>query len=135
MNKLIKGRIFRDENFIVPWCNAKRLEKFVVVEDGERITSRPILIHLKAENSSWQSYFLDVCYGVWENWEGDPELDSNDHFRVVDYGVKEDLTGLTIEKIECVNCCISLIFTNGRSVVLRYINPDEFDSDCELIFL
>ncbi|MBI9062915.1 MAG: hypothetical protein JEZ14_13110 [Marinilabiliaceae bacterium] len=131
MKEIPKGRVFQDETFNIPWFNGIKLEKLIGLEDPDQKNREPIVIYIKGEGLKWQKFFLDVCFGVWENWEEFNKED--DAYWYIDYTDEFQLYNQLITSINCIESQFQICFENGKRLILRYTNPDEFDSDCELL--
>lgn len=131
MSKAPAGRMFQDINFTVKSAKGKKLEGMIGVEDPENPHRGPILIYIKMEGVSWSQYFLDVCFGVWENWG---EIDTEDDaYSYPDYAERFGVKDQVIKSAYCKDNEITLEFESGEKLVLKYKIPDEWDGDCEMI--
>ena len=128
------GRLFQDENFVVQGFDGEILEQLVGVEIPERLERGPILFYIKTKNGTWQQFFLDVCFAVWENW-GEIDEEEDDAYRYVDYAEKLGLKNQIIRAIYCQNNEITIDFENNKKFVLKYTDPTVFDGDREVIFI
>lgn len=131
MTKAIAGRMFQDLNFTVKSAKGKKLEQLIGVELPENPDGGPVLVYIKMQGVSWSQYFLDVCFGVWENWG---EIDTDDdsytyHDYAEKYGVKDQM----IKSAYCKDNEITLEFETGEKLVLKYKDPDDWDGDTEMI--
>lgn len=125
------GRMFQDVNFKVKNAKGKKLEKLIGVENPENPDRGPILVYIKMEGISWSQYYLDVCFGVWENWG---EIDTEDEsYSYPDYGKKFEVENLVIQSVYCKDNEITLEFENGEKLILKYKDPDDWDGDHEMI--
>lgn len=132
MSKQAAGRQYQDFQFNVKSAKGKRLEQLISVENPEKENGGPVLIYIKMEGISWSQYFLDVCFGVWENWG---EIDLSDETYVYsDIGKQYGLEGKTIQAAVCENSEISLQFTTDEQLILKYKITDDWDGDTELVF-
>jgi len=128
-----RGPIFQDTNFVFKEFDGIKLEQLVVCEEPE--TNEPITIYLKVENNNWHQYFLDAGLGFWQNWN---EIDYDfDNYNYVDKTSSFGLFEKVIHKIWCEqdknNSQIIIEFESNDKLVLKTINPEKFDSECELI--
>lgn len=125
------GRMFQDINFKVKSAKGKKLEQLIGVEDPERPEHGPILIYIKMEGISWSQYYLDVCFGVWENWG---EIDMEDEsYSYHDYAKRFEVENQIIQSAYCKDNEITLEFENGEKLVLKYKDPDDWDGDHEMV--
>ena len=103
---------------------------------------QPGLLLLKPSNQQWQLFFLDVGFGVWEQWL---EVDSNqlredDSYKYVDYAEQFELRGANILEIICqpagenMNPLISLRLSCG-TVLLASENAYDIESPSKISFL
>ena len=123
--------MFQDISFTVKSAKGKKLEQLIGVEDPNKEDGGPVLIYIKMEGVSWSQYFLDVCFGVWENWG---EIDTEDPaYTYHDYARKFEVEGLTIRSISCKDNEIVLEFETGTKLVLKYKDPEDWDGDTEII--
>ena len=125
------GRMFQDINFTVKIAKGKKLEQLIGVELPENPDGGPVLVYIKMQGISWSQYFLDVCFGVWENWG---EIDTDDdsytyHDYAEKYGVKDQIIKLAC----CKDNEITLEFETGEKLVLKYKDPDDWDGDTEMV--
>ncbi len=127
------GRMFQDINFTVKSAKGKKLEQLIGVELRENPDSGPVLVYIKMQGTSWSQYFLDVCFGVWENW-GEIDTD-DDSYTYPDYTEKYGVKDLTIKAAYCKDNEITLEFETGEKLVLKYKDPDDWDGDTEMIKL
>jgi hypothetical protein len=126
------GRMFHDINFTVKSAKGKKLEQLIGVEDPDQPERGPAMIYIKLENASWSQYFLDVCFGVWENWG---EIDTEDDAYVCpDYGKRFAVENKIIQSVYCKDSAIKLDFGNGEELTLKYKDPDEWESDTEIVY-
>lgn len=132
MSKLpAAGRMFQDVNFKVKSAKGKKLEQLIGVEDPENPEHGPILVYIKMEGISWSQYYLDVCFGVWENWG---EIDTEDEsYSYHDYAKKFEVENQVIQSVYCKDNEITLEFENGEKLILKYKDPDDWDGDHEMI--
>lgn len=133
MSKEPRGRIFQDDNFLFTEFNGLKVEKLVVCENPE--TKDPIIVFLKVENNNWHQFFLDVGFGVWENWD---KLDTqDDSYTYIEYTNKFELSDKKILKIYCepdgINCQIIIEFEHNEKLILRTKEPALFETTSELI--
>ena len=125
------GRMFQDINFKVKSAKGKKLEQLIGVENPDNPEGGPILMYIKMEGISWSQYFLESCFGVWENWG---EIDTDDEaYSYCDYAQKFEVEGQIIQSAYCKDNEITLEFENGEKLVLKYKDPDEWDGDTEMI--
>jgi hypothetical protein len=131
MNKPAAGRMFQDINFTVKSAKGKKLEQLIGVEDQDNPERGPILMYIKMEGISWSQYFLDVCFGVWENW-GEIETDDK-AYSYPNYAKKFEVENQLIKSIYCKDNEITLEFENGEKLILKYKDPDDWDGDTEMV--
>lgn len=131
MSKQAAGRMFQDINFTVKSAKGKKLEQLIGVEDPDNPEGGPILMYIKMEGISWSQYFLDVCFGVWENW-GEIETD-DEAYAYRDYAKKFEVENQIIQTVYCKDNEITLAFETGEKLILKYKDPDEWDGDTEMI--
>jgi hypothetical protein len=124
------GRMFQDINFKVKSAAGKKLEQLIGVEDPENPDGGPVLVYIKMEGISWSQYFLESCFGVWENW-GEIETD-DDAYSYHDYAEKFGVKDLVIKAVYCKDNEITLEFESAEKLVLKYKDPDEWDGDTEI---
>ncbi|MNJ84678.1 hypothetical protein D3C87_21360 [compost metagenome] len=125
------GRMFQDINFKVKSAKGKKLEQLIGVEDPENPERGPILIYIKMEGISWSQYYLDVCFGVWENWG---EIDTEDEsYSYHDYAKRFEVENQIIQSAYCKDNEITLEFENGEKLILKYKDPDDWDGDHEMV--
>ncbi|WP_300665846.1 hypothetical protein [Fluviicola sp.] len=125
------GRMFQDINFKVKSAKGKKLEQLIGVEDPENPEHGPILVYIKMEGISWSQYYLDVCFGVWENW-GEIDLE-DESYSYHDYAKKFEVENQVIQSVYCKDNEITLEFENGEKLILKYKDPDDWDGDHEMI--
>jgi hypothetical protein len=125
------GRIFQDENFVVQGFDGQKLEQLIGVEDADQAERGPILVYIKTENSTWQRFFLDVCFAVWENW--DEVEDEDEAYRHVDYAAKFGVQNLLIQRIYCENNEITLVFELNTKLILKYVDATIFDGEVVMV--
>lgn len=131
MSKAAAGRMFQDINFTVKSAKGKKLEQLIGVEDPEDPERGPVLIYIKMEGVSWSQYFLDVCFGVWENWG---EIDTEDDaYSYHDYAGRFEVKGRIIRSASCKDNEITLEFESNEKLILKYKDPDDWDGACEMI--
>lgn len=130
MSKNAAGRMFQDMNFTVKSAKGKKLEQLIGVENPGNPERGPVLVYIKMEGVSWSQYFLDVCFGVWENWG---EIEKDDEFVHVDYARKFEVEGQVIRSAYCKDNEITLEFESGEKLVLKYKDPEDWDGDMEMI--
>lgn len=131
MSKPAAGRMFQDINFKVKSASGKKLEQLIGVEDPDKPEGGPILIYIKMEGISWSQYFLESCFGVWENWG---EIDTDDDaYTYHDYAKRFDIENQIIKSIYCKDNEIILEFEAGEKLILKYKDPDEWDGDTILV--
>jgi len=123
--------MFQDINFKVKSASGKKLEQLIGVEDSESPESGPILIYIKMEGISWSQYFLESCFGVWENW-GEIETD-DEAYIYPDYGKKFEVEGQIIKAAYCKDNEITLEFETGEKLTLKYKDPEDWDGDTEMV--
>ncbi|MNV33980.1 hypothetical protein D3C71_1253800 [compost metagenome] len=125
------GRMFQDINFKVKSAKGKKLEQLIGVEDPDDPAHGPILIYIKMEGVSWSQYYLEVCFGVWENW-GEVELD-DESYSYHDYAKKFEVENQIIQSVYCKDSEITLEFENGEKLILKYKDPEDWDGDYEMV--
>ena len=130
MSKQAAGRMFQDMNFTVKSARGKKLEQLIGLENPDNTDGGPVLVYIKMEGISWSQYFLDVCFGVWENWG---EIEKDDDFVQVDYAEKFAVQGEVIQAVYCKDNEITLEFENGVKLVLKYKDPEDWDGDMEML--
>lgn len=134
--ELEKGPIFQDNNFVFTEFNGLKLLELVVCEIPE--TKEPLIVYIKIENHNFYQYFLDAGIGFWQNWNI-IDKDEDDSYNYIDKTHEFDLFGKIISKIWCEpqknNSQIIIAFEEGKKLILRTVNPDIFDSECELILI
>lgn len=133
VSKQPRGRIFQDDSFVFSEFNGLKLEKLMVCENIE--TKNPIIVFLKVENNNWHQFFLDMGFGVWENWD---KLDTkDDNYSYVEYTNKFELSDKKILRIHCepdgINCQIIVEFENNEKLILRTKEPELLETTSELI--
>lgn len=131
MSKQAAGRMFQDINFTVKSAKGKKLEQLIGVENPDNPDSGPCLVYIKMEGISWSQYFLDVCFGVWENWG---EIDTEDDaYTYHDYAEKFEVKDKVIKSAYCKENEITLEFETGEKLILKYKDPDDWDGDTEMV--
>ncbi len=133
MSKPAAGRMFQDINFTVKSAKGKKLEQLIGVENPDNPEGGPCLIYIKMEGISWSQYFLDVCFGVWENW-GEIETD-DEAYSYHDYAKKFGIENEIIQLAYCKDSEIILEFETDKKLILKYKNPDEWDGDTEMVLI
>jgi hypothetical protein len=133
MSKQAAGRMFQDMNFNVKSAKGKKLEQLIGVENPDNPEGGPCLIYIKMEGISWSQYFLDVCFGVWENW-GEIETD-DEAYTYHDYAKKFGIENEVIQSAYCKDSEIILEFETGKKLILKYKDPDEWDGDTEMVLI
>lgn len=122
------GRMFQEMNFKVKSAKGKKLEQLIGVENPD---GAPVLIYIRMEGISWSQYYLEECFGVWENWG---EIDTEDEaYTYHNYAEKYGVTDLVIRSAFCQETEIVLEFETGEKLVLKYKDPDEWDGDLEMV--
>lgn len=133
MSKAAAGRMFQDISFKVKSARGKKLEQLIGVENPDNPGSGPCLVYIKLEGISWSQYYLDVCFGVWENWG---EIDTEDAaFVYPDYAERFGVKGQVIRSVYCQDNELTLEFETGEKLILKYKDPDDWDGDTEMIHL
>ena len=131
-----RGRLFQDSEFVFTEFDGLKVEQIIICEDS---TEEPVLVFLKVENRNWHQYFLDAGIGFWENWDTLNDTKDDDEFSYIDSTDILELRGKIISKIHCrpdlVNSKITIEFDGKEELILRCVNPEVFDSRCELIKL
>lgn len=130
MGKSAAGRMFQDMSFTVKSFKGKRLEKLIGVEHPDSVAGRPILVYIQAEGTGWHQYFLDVCFGVWENWG---EIEKDEAYNHVDYAIFFDVEGQMISSVYCKDNEITIEFESKEKLVLKYLDPEDWDGETEMI--
>ncbi len=133
MSKQAAGRMFQDINFTVKSAKGKKLEQLIGVENPDNPDNGPCLIYIKMEGISWSQYFLDVCFGVWENW-GEIETD-DEAYSYHDYAKKFGIENEIIRSVYCKDSEITLEFETEKKLILKYKDPDEWDGDTEMVLI
>lgn len=131
IDKDAPGRIHQDDHFDVAGFDGETLECLVGIGDKDDPDDHPILIYLKTTNKTWQKFFLDAYLGFWEDW-GD--IEQEDGGKSIDYGAMFTLTGKTIKNIKCRDRKIVIEFANGDQFILKHINREDDDTECEVVF-
>jgi len=125
--------MFQDISFKVKSAKGKKLEQLIGVENPEKENAGPILIYIKLEGVSWSQYFLEECFGVWENWG---EIDTDDDaYTYVDYGKHFGVENKIIQAVYCADNEITLEFETEEKLVLKYKDPDDWDGDTEITLI
>ncbi|WP_341906993.1 hypothetical protein [Fluviicola taffensis] len=131
MSKPAAGRMFQDIDFKVKSAKGKKLEQLIGVENPDNPEGGPILVYIKMEGISWSQYFLESCFGVWENWG---EIDTDDEaYTYPDYGKKFEVENQVLKSVYCKDSEITLEFESGEKLILKYKDPDEWDGETEMI--
>ena len=125
------GRLFQDTDFEVEGFQNKKLEGLIGVLDREAPERGPILVYIKAEDQAWQQFFLDAGIGFWENW-GEIDLD-DPSFLYIDFANEFKIGHKTIYAIYCQDSRITIEFITNEKIVLRYVDPADIESECELV--
>ncbi len=131
MSHEFPGRIFQDTDFVVEGFEHKKLEGLIGVVDRDEPEACPLLLYIKAEDNSWQQFFLDAGFGCWENW-GEIDLD-DPSFLYIDYAKEFGIGYATIRAVYCKDSAIHLEFDTQQKLILRYLDASDMDSDCELV--
>lgn len=127
----VAGRMFQDINFTVKSAKGKKLEQLIGVELPDNPDGGPVLVYIKMQGVSWSQYFLDVCFGVWENWG---EIDTeDDSYTYIDYAEKYGVKDQYIKTAYCKDNEITLEFETGEKLVLKYKDQDDWDGDTEMV--
>ncbi|WP_299685835.1 hypothetical protein [uncultured Dokdonia sp.] len=134
MKREPRGRLYQESEFVFDEFNGLKIEQLIVCENHK---SEPILIYIKVRNRNWHQYFLDAGIGFWENWDNLEDIEDDEQFKYVDSTEKLNLNGKQISKIYCTtdfkNSSIVIEFKNKEKLILKCVNPEIFDSECELI--
>lgn len=130
MSKNAAGRMFQDMNFTVKSAKGKKLEQLIGLENPDNPDGGPVLVYIKIEGISWSQYFLDVCFGVWENWG---EIEKDDAFVQVDYAKKFGVENQVIQSVYCKDNEITVELQNGEKLVLKYKDPEDWDGNTEMV--
>ncbi|MBW1296327.1 hypothetical protein [Aquimarina litoralis] len=134
MTKKPRGRLYQESAFIFDEFNGLKLEQLIVCENSKL---EPILVYIKVKNRNWHQYFLDAGIGFWENWDELIDVEDDEEFKHLDYTDKLKLKGKRISKIYCTkdlkNSRIVIEFKNKEKLILKCVNPEILDSQCELI--
>ena len=129
-----RGRLYQESEFTFDEFNGLKVEQIIVCENSE---SEPILVYIKVENRNWHQYFLDAGIGFWENWDDLIDVDDDGEFKHIDSTDKFKLRGKGISKVYCTkdskNSKIVIEFSDKEKLILKCINPEILDSECELI--
>lgn len=127
---------FQDVNFTVKSVKGKKLEQLIGAEDPDDLERGPASIFLKLENANWSEYYFDVCFGTWGDYEtkkwNEVEIYEED-YTYHDYAEKFGVEGQVVRSAYCKDNEITLEFENGEKLIFRYKNPDDWDSDHEMI--
>lgn len=130
-----RGRLFQDAEFVFDEFNGLKIERLIICQYIK--TEEPIIIYLKVENRNWHQYFLDAGIGFWENWDTLNDVEDDEHYTYIDATEKLNLKGKQISKIECTkdveNAKIVVELENDEQLILKCVNPEVFDADCEFI--
>ncbi|WP_343632917.1 hypothetical protein [Fluviicola sp.] len=129
---------FQDVGFTVKSVKGKKLEQLIGAEDPDNPERGPVSIFLKLENANWSEYYFDVCFGTWgdyetKKWE-EVEIHEED-YSYHDYAEKFGVKSLIVKSAYCKDNEITLEFENNEKLVFRYKNPDDWDSDYEMVKL
>ena len=125
------GRLFQDTDFEVEGFEKKKLEGLIGVLDREASERGPILVYIKVEDNPWQQFFLDAGIGFWENWG---EIDIDDpSFLYIDYANEFKIGYKAIYAAYCQNSSIKIEFITNEKIILRYVDPTDMDSACEIV--
>ena len=131
----ITGRLFQDKNFQYNSLNGLKIEQLFLCKDAKN--HDVVLVYLKAENTNWQNYFLDVGIAFWENWEDVDNMEDCEDFIYEDVTKSMELQQQTISKIYAEpdgnNSKIIIELKNQSQLVLQCKHPEINDSNCELI--
>nr|WP_315238752.1 hypothetical protein [uncultured Flavobacterium sp.] len=141
MNEELENQLYFLRNFVVEGFENYMIDKILVCENLK--TKSVIFVYLKNYGKNWQKYFLDAGVGFWEETEtinysdlGDVEDDENFIFK--DYSNKFDIKDNEISKIFCEqnekNSQIVIELKNRKKIILRCINSEVFDSECEIVY-
>jgi hypothetical protein len=122
-------RLYQDDNFRFTGFDGLKLERIVACEDPK--TKNVIIVYIKVENNNWHRFFIDMGFGVWENWG---ELDITDEsYNFIDYADNFGLVNQIILKISCQpdnnNCRIIIKFSSGEKLILRTKDVETFGND------
>lgn len=126
-------RFFQDTQFVLTHLNGSLVDELLGVTAHE-IELQPALVLLKPRAGMWQRFFLDVCFGVWEE-QADLDISEyydDDSFGVVDYASRFALRGATLLEVRCdpvdsINSRILLRLSVG-DFQLGPTDPNTFDS-------
>lgn len=125
-------RFFQDTQFVATHLNGSVLDELLGIT-AYGIELQPALVLLKPHAGAWQRFFLDVCFGVWEE-HADLDISEyyDDAFGVADYASRFALKGATLLDVRCdpvdsINSRILLRFSAG-DFQLGPADPDTFDS-------
>lgn len=136
VKKESRGRLFQGDSFIFTEFNDLKVLKFIECQNPENNSSS--MVYIKTENSSWHRFFLSVGFGFWEDW-GKTEIEEDDGFNYIDRTANFGISDKKILKIHCEpdhdNCQIIIEFETHQKIILRNIDRNEFDSDCEVILV
>lgn len=141
MKEELENQFYFLRNFKVEGFENYKIDKILICENLK--TKSVVFVYLKIYEKNWQKYFLDAGAGFWEDTEtinyldlGDIEDDENFIFK--DYSNKFDIKDKEISKIFCEqnveNCQIVIELKNSKKIILRCINSEVFDSECEIVF-
>jgi predicted DNA-binding protein YlxM (UPF0122 family) len=125
-------------NFTVKSAKGKKLEQLIGAEDPENLERGPASIFLKLENANWSEYYLDVCFGVWGDYEtktwNEIEIYEDD-YSYHDYAEKFGMKDKIVSSAYCKDNEITLEFENNQKLVFKYKIPDEWDGDHEMVLV
>lgn len=128
-------RIHQGEQFIVTGLSGKPLEQLIGLECTDK-PGHPVIIYLKAGDSTWQQYFLDAGIACWEN-TGTTDMTREEGFTYVDYLHQYNIQKGNISSIYCEkkqhSIQVVLVTDNNQQLILRYKNAAQTDADCEFL--
>ena len=127
---------FQEISFTVKSVKGRKLEQLIGAEDPDDPERGPASIFLKLENANWSEYYFDVCFGTWgdyetKNWNEIEiyEEDYSYHNYAEKFGVKDQV----VKSAYCTDNEITLEFENNEKLSFRYKDPNDWESDHEII--
>ncbi len=127
---------FQDVSFTVKSAKGKKLEQLIGAEDPDNPELGPVMIFLKLENANWSEYWFDVCFGTWGDYETKKwdEIEIHeDAYTYHDYAEKFGVKDLVVKSAYCKDNEITLEFESNEKLTFRYKDPNDWDSDHEMI--
>lgn len=127
---------FQEVSFKIKSAKGKKLEQLIGAEDPDNQERGPASIFLKLENTNWSEYYFDVCFGTWGDYEtknwNEVEIYEED-YSYHDYAEKFGVKDLVVKSAYCSDNEITLEFENDEKLIFRYTDPNDWDSDHEMI--